>query len=177
MTSCKKTIGKRCIDNSLNQTYGLIYKKTKSYWSLWEISLLFIFSISTIRFPHCFVLIVTKFLFIRLVEVIEHRHSSWNLNDLICSDLFWSEKSHKSLYPSSFQISLLSDRSKCHTTPRESDLLRLASHPFCCAQALHKLEAFSLLILLRFELFVIQNTKLIRKTLICYGMTLVQTNK
>ena len=34
--------------------------------------------------------IVTKFLFVRLVEVVGRRHSPWNPNDLISSDLFWS---------------------------------------------------------------------------------------
>ena len=36
---------------------------------------------------------------------------------------------------------------------------------------MHKLEGFSLPILLRFKLFTMQNTELIRKTLIRYGMT------
>ena len=55
------------------------------------------------------------------------------------------------------------------TTFKELDPLYPASHLSCCAQALHRLEKLLLLILLRFQLLVIQNTELIRWTLIYYS--------
>ena len=74
--------------------------------------------------------IITRFLFIGLVEVMRHRHSPWNPHDLISFNLFWSEGSLKTLYPSPVQIAPMSNRSRCHTQPlRKSDLLRPAGHP------------------------------------------------
>ena len=128
----------------------MIGSKTKNYWLLWEISLLFILSTSTIWSPHWLVLIVTRF-FVGLVKVVERKHSPWNPNDLISFDLSWSKASLKILHSGPVRTALLPNRSRYHTQPlRESDPLCSAGHLSWCAQTSHRLEGFPLLILSRF---------------------------
>ena len=95
--------------------------------------------------------IVTRFLFVGLVEVVRRRHFLWNPNNLIPSDLSWSKAGLKILHPGPVRIAPLLGRSRCHTQPlRESDSLCLGGHFSRYAQALHRLEGFPLPILSRF---------------------------
>ena len=94
MKSPGKKIGRGCIksviDNSWVKHRGWFVERLKAinHYERFFCYLSFLSLLSGLLI--WLVSIVTRFLFVGLIEIVGRRHFPWNPNDLISSDLFWS---------------------------------------------------------------------------------------